>query len=599
MAAFINNDITEAGLLVLAKGVSGQQITYTRIVLGDGFLEDGQTPRSLTSVVSPKADVAISKIKLNGDGTVIVGGIFTNGDTNEGFFYRELGLYAQDPDNGEVLYCYGNCGNLAEWIPPAGGATIVEKTIDIVTAIGSATHVTASINPDAYATKQELQENHSFAQSIKETADTAVQEIQIAGKNQTKTGTTINITELATTTTPGLMSTTDKSKLDSLGKNLTLTGAVTGTYNGQSPASFLIPDRKGCRFIIGTSTNGWTEKDCDYLCDGTADQVEINNALSALPSTGGEIVILDGIYNIAATINVNKENVTLQGNGCGTVLHITAPTDLKMLSVLSDGCNIANFAVESTSISSRDSAIFIDSSFNIIENLYFHNIMDSQKGVIRINSGDYNIVQNNLFTAAHGYFIWLAKDSNNTIVNSNVYYHSGDASGFNGFLMVNFEKDDPKKFTCVNNRAYFYTTTIISYYHSVFIRVYNAIDSIISNNYGEEFYRGLEFYHIFNSTIEGNVIKRVLDIAALVYLHNSIFSGNALLEPRSRGFSMSEGEKSIISDNLIHFDTYGSNQYSIFLGSETENNLISDNLIFGKNYYNGGTGNTFVNNKYN
>ena len=28
-----------------------------------------------------------------------------------------------------------------------------------------------------------------------------------------------------------------------LGKNLTFTGAVTGTYNGQAPVSFLIPDR--------------------------------------------------------------------------------------------------------------------------------------------------------------------------------------------------------------------------------------------------------------------------------------------------------------------------------------------------------------------
>ena len=49
MAAFINNDITAAGLLVLAKGVAGQQINYTKIVLGDGYLEEGQTPRSLTA----------------------------------------------------------------------------------------------------------------------------------------------------------------------------------------------------------------------------------------------------------------------------------------------------------------------------------------------------------------------------------------------------------------------------------------------------------------------------------------------------------------------------------------------------------------------
>ena len=48
MAAFINNDITTAGLIVLAKGVAGQKINYTKIVLGDGYLEEGQTPRTLT-----------------------------------------------------------------------------------------------------------------------------------------------------------------------------------------------------------------------------------------------------------------------------------------------------------------------------------------------------------------------------------------------------------------------------------------------------------------------------------------------------------------------------------------------------------------------
>ena len=44
MAAFIHNDIPAAGL----------------IVLGDGYLEEGQTPRSLTGVVSPKAVIVIT-----------------------------------------------------------------------------------------------------------------------------------------------------------------------------------------------------------------------------------------------------------------------------------------------------------------------------------------------------------------------------------------------------------------------------------------------------------------------------------------------------------------------------------------------------------
>ena len=176
MAAFINNDITAAGLIVLAKGAAGEKINYTRIVLGDGYLEEGQTPRSLTEVVSPKASIDITKLKVNTDGTVAVGGVFTNDQTNEGFFYRELGLYAEDPDPdvGEVLYCYGNCGDLAEWIPPTGGATIVEKTIDIVTVIGTATNVTAYIPADAYATKQDYENYKAIALDAQATANEAI-----------------------------------------------------------------------------------------------------------------------------------------------------------------------------------------------------------------------------------------------------------------------------------------------------------------------------------------------------------------------------------------------------------------------------------------
>lgn len=177
MAAFINNDITAAGLVVLAKGVAGQKITYTKIVLGDGYLEEGQTPRSLTGVVSPKAVIDITKLKVNADGTVAVGGIFTNDQTGDGFFYRELGLYAEDPDPavGEVLYCYGNCGDLAEWIPPTGGATIVEKTIDIVTAIGTATNVTAYIPADAYATKEDYETYKAIALAAQAIANEAIE----------------------------------------------------------------------------------------------------------------------------------------------------------------------------------------------------------------------------------------------------------------------------------------------------------------------------------------------------------------------------------------------------------------------------------------
>ena len=71
---------------------------------------------------------------------------------------------------------------------------------------------------------------------------------------------------------------------------------------------------------MGTSKAGWTADQVDYLCDGTADDVEINAAIQALPAAGGEVVILDGTYNLTGSILVNKNNVTLSGNGRSTIL---------------------------------------------------------------------------------------------------------------------------------------------------------------------------------------------------------------------------------------------------------------------------------------
>lgn len=188
MGAFINNDMTVAGLLVLAKGIAGQKINFTRIVMGDGYLEEGQQPRTLEGVISPRAVVDISKIKINGDGTVAIGGIFTNKDEDNGFYYRELGLYADDPEAGEVLYCYGNSGDLAEWIPPTGGSTVLEKTIDIITAIGTAANVTAYINPGAFVTVQQFENYKAIALGAQVTAEEALalarQAIEIARQAQ-------------------------------------------------------------------------------------------------------------------------------------------------------------------------------------------------------------------------------------------------------------------------------------------------------------------------------------------------------------------------------------------------------------------------------
>lgn len=175
MSAFINNDITTDGLRVLARGQTGSPILFTKIVLGDGHLPQGQQVRDLTAVVHPVIELQITKCTATAEGTAVVGGTFDNGDIGDGLYYRELALFAEDPDNAgsEVLYCYGNAGDLAEYIPAGGGTTVVEKTIDIVAAIGSATNISAVIDTDAWATIAQVNSAISIAQQALAAAQTA------------------------------------------------------------------------------------------------------------------------------------------------------------------------------------------------------------------------------------------------------------------------------------------------------------------------------------------------------------------------------------------------------------------------------------------
>lgn len=76
-------------------------------------------------------------------------------------------------------------------------------------------------------------------------------------------------------------------------------------------------------FVIAADNSLDTTR-ADYICDGVADQVQINAAIAALPASGGKITLLEGDFNLSAQVTILVSNVTLEGSGWGTVIHPTA-----------------------------------------------------------------------------------------------------------------------------------------------------------------------------------------------------------------------------------------------------------------------------------
>ena len=155
MAGFDNNAITIKGAIAIAALVAGGTLEFTRIAVGDGKLGTGQTPIMMENLVHWLFDVPIHEVRSDSEAQATVLGAFSNEDNETEYYYRELGLFAKDPATGaEILYCYANAGDDAEKIPAAGGSSLLEKEVRIVTLIGNATEVTAKLASGIYATQE-------------------------------------------------------------------------------------------------------------------------------------------------------------------------------------------------------------------------------------------------------------------------------------------------------------------------------------------------------------------------------------------------------------------------------------------------------------
>ena len=70
---------------------------------------------------------------------------------------RTLGLYAVDPDKGEILYavCIEKSNNC--YMPPYNGVTVSAAYLQLYTTVGNADNVSLAVSPGAYATVGDIQ----------------------------------------------------------------------------------------------------------------------------------------------------------------------------------------------------------------------------------------------------------------------------------------------------------------------------------------------------------------------------------------------------------------------------------------------------------
>lgn len=119
--------LTVEGERMLAKAAAGNEIRFTRLVMGSGEIANGLSEKNIKQVIAPEHTIDIGGVLLNGNDSVLVIAVFTNADISEGFYFREKAIFISDGIE-EVLAIYGNSREQAEYIDTAS-FTVIEKRI--------------------------------------------------------------------------------------------------------------------------------------------------------------------------------------------------------------------------------------------------------------------------------------------------------------------------------------------------------------------------------------------------------------------------------------------------------------------------------------
>jgi len=190
------------------------------------------------------------------------------------------------------------------------------------------------------------------------------------------------------------------------------------TDSNITASSLDIPVGRTATFVVAASDSLDSSKaQADYVCDGTADDVEIQEAIDALPSGGGKVLLLGGNYLLGDTITLDN-NVTLAGVGWSTILKAknsfgskdvikaTSKSGVIVRDLAVDG-NFANNA-RADANDDQNGIEFAGCSHCLAENCYVHDMPDN--GIATSSGASEIAVINNRVEGCHwkGIMMWEA-----------------------------------------------------------------------------------------------------------------------------------------------------------------------------------------------
>lgn len=154
MGAFRNAVTTERGKALLAKAVAGEvSLQFTKVAVSEELLAGELTQR--TTIGAIKQESAVSVIWRENSSTVSVGASFSNEKLEQGYYARNIGLYALDGGQ-EILFSISVASDTADYMPANTGAGISSLSVNLSIAISDATKIAIVVDNNTYATVSQI-----------------------------------------------------------------------------------------------------------------------------------------------------------------------------------------------------------------------------------------------------------------------------------------------------------------------------------------------------------------------------------------------------------------------------------------------------------
>lgn len=289
------------------------------------------------------------------------------------------------------------------------------------------------------------------------------------------------------------------------------------------------------RVVVGTSTAGWTEDDCDYLCDGTADQTTISQAIAALPEEGGVVYFLDGTYSLTSTLTISSDNITLLGNHQTPILSNQGSATM----LLAGGSNFSmkDLIIEDNRAGSSQATVVIEGINFRISGCRFTNLnilslsISGQDALLQ--DTDFHAAQITAITGTHnGAQVWRCS-------------RTGDSGGTQPWLEVS--GDDIVIDGCYVRNAYIGVNAIGSNRVTISNNYFNAVNNgimvngdVVGYNIMNNVILNYISYGIFTQSMNGQYINVTGNYVAL---------DDTIQTPSGTPIAIA-GERNVVTSNI-------------------------------------------------